>query len=120
MDTEHLLPMSKEDLDFITNLRLKSISEIRIIIPQLLEWTQDINWPQTSLIVNYLSSHINEIQEELISILKSNDEVWKYSILHGLIFNSSNIPSDKILLAIRSASCNASLLIPANKPFSSK
>ncbi|OJX50122.1 MAG: hypothetical protein BGO88_05385 [Flavobacterium sp. 38-13] len=107
-DTQNLVPNNKEDLNFINNLKLKSISEIRDIIPQLLEWMQDMNWPQAPLIADYFSPYINEIQEELISILKSNDEIWKYWILHGLILHSEITPSQKILLEVKRVYLNAS------------
>lgn len=107
-DTKNLVPNNKEDLNFIHNLKLKSISEIRDIIPQLLEWMQDMNWPQAPLIADYFSPYINEIQEELISILKSNDEIWKYWILHGLILHSEITPGQKILLEVKRVYLNAS------------
>lgn len=67
-----------------------------------------MNWPQAPLIADYFSPHINEIQEELISILKSNDEIWKYWILHGLILHSEITPSQKILLEVKRVYLNAS------------
>lgn len=106
-DTKNLVPNNKEDLNFIHNLKLKSISEIRDIIPQLLEWMQDMNWPQAPLIADYFSPYINEIQEELISILKSNDVMWKYWILHSLILHSEITPSQKILLEVKNVYLNA-------------
>lgn len=108
IDPKNLVPKNKEDSNFINNLKLKSISEIRDIIPQLLEWMQDMNWPQAPLIADYFSPHINEIQEELISILKSNDEIWKYWILHGLILHSEITLSQKILLEVKRVYLNAS------------
>lgn len=108
IDTKNLVPNNKEGLNFINNLKLKSISEIRDLIPQLLEWMQDMNWPQAPLIADYFSPYINEIQEELISILKSNDEMWKYWILHGLILHSEITPSQKILLEVKRVYLNAS------------
>lgn len=107
-DTKNLVPNNKEDSNFIHDLKLKSISEIRDIIPQLLEWMQDMNWPQAPLIADYFSPYINEIQEELISILKSNDEIWKYWILHGLILHSEITPGQKILLEVKRVYLNAS------------
>ncbi|WP_343625414.1 DUF5071 domain-containing protein [Flavobacterium lindanitolerans] len=108
MDNKNLIPKGKEDTNFINVLKMKSISEIRDLIPQLLEWMQDMNWPQAPLIADYFSPYINEIQEELISILKSNDEIWKYWILHGLILHSEITPSQKILLEVKRVYLNAS------------
>ena len=108
MDNKNLIPKGKEDSNFINNLKTKSISEIKNIIPQLLEWIQDMNWPQAPLIADYFSPHINEIQEELISILKSDDAIWKYWILHSLLLDSEIIPSQKILFEVKRVYLNAS------------
>lgn len=100
MKENKLIPKDKEDLEFINELKIKSIVEIKDIIPDLLEWTQDMNWPQAKLLVDYFSPYLNEIDSEIIDILKGNDSLWKYSILLGLILNSKTIPNDKILSAI--------------------
>jgi len=100
MKNRHLVPKNKEDVDFIVNLESKSIDEIREAVPELLEWLQDINWPQVPLITNYLIPYINEIEDDLIRILKGNDEFWKYTLLHCLIASSTTTPSDRILLEI--------------------
>ncbi|WP_371417558.1 DUF5071 domain-containing protein [Flavobacterium lindanitolerans] len=56
-DTQNLVPKNKEDSNFIHNLKLKSISEIRDLIPQLLEWMQDINWPQANTYLPSIYHH---------------------------------------------------------------
>lgn len=107
MDNKNLIPKGKEDTNFINVLKMKSISEIRDLIPQLLEWMQDGNWPQAPLIADYFSPYINEIQEELISILRGDDAMWKYWILHSLILHSEITPSQKILLEVKNVYLNA-------------
>ncbi len=97
MKNNKLVPKDKEDLEFINELKSKSIVEIKDIVPELLEWTQDMNWPQTRLLVDYFSPYINEIDIHIIEILKGNDSIWKYSVLLGLISNSNVIPNNKIL-----------------------
>lgn len=96
----NVTPKNKEDIDFINNLKQKKISEIKDMIPELLEWTQDGNWPQARLIIDYFLPHINEIDTEIVKILNGNDSIWKYWILLGLIYNSETRPSDKILTIV--------------------
>ena len=107
--SSNLIPKNKEDVDFIKNLNLKSIKEIKGIIPKLLEWMQDINWTQTGLLFDYFSPYINEIDNEIVDILKGNDGLWKYSILLGLILNPSAdiMPNDRILYAVQKLYENA-------------
>lgn len=97
---DNIVPKNKEDIDFIKNLKKKQIYEIKDSIPELLEWTQDGNWPQARLIIDYLLPHVNEIDSELVKILNGNDSTWKYWILLGLINNSETKPSDKILTIV--------------------
>lgn len=97
MKNIEFLPKDKEDTQFVEKLRLKSISEIKDNIPDLLEWVQDGNWPQASYIMEYFRPHINEIDDELIKILKGNDATWKYWLLLGLIKNSGVTPNQKLL-----------------------
>lgn len=97
---DNIIPKDKEDIDFINNLKPKNIDEIKDIIPQLLEWTQDGNWPQAKLISDYFSPYINQIEDEIISILEGNDPTWKYWILSGLIYNLETKPSGRILSVI--------------------
>ncbi|MBP2832615.1 DUF5071 domain-containing protein [Aquimarina sp. U1-2] len=110
MNNKDLIPKDKADVDFIHRLNKKSIHEIRDILPKLLEWMQDINWVQAGLLYDYFSPFINEIDNEIISILETNDDPWKYSILIGLILNPSVkiIPNDKILSAIKKLHDNPS------------
>jgi len=45
MDIRKLIPKHKDDQEVIENLRKLSFEEIKPIIPDLLEWLQDMNWP---------------------------------------------------------------------------
>ncbi len=96
-----MIPQNKEDIDFIIELKTKSIIEIREIIPSLLEWMQDMNWPQASLLAKYFCDKINDIDDEIIFILNGNDDTWKYSVLFGLVLNSKIIPNSKILSIVQ-------------------
>ncbi|WP_213277098.1 DUF5071 domain-containing protein [Chryseobacterium indologenes] len=77
-----LIPKSKGDLSTAEKLTNYSYEELKEIIPNLLEWLQDMNWPVAKPVSEYLESINDKITTELLSILKSNDdEVWKYWII---------------------------------------
>lgn len=103
----NLIPRDKEDIDFIQNLRLKNINDIRDYVPELLEWIQDGNWPQAKLIVDYFLPYVNEIESEIINILRSNDPIWKYYILSRLLHNSKVKPNNNILKVVNDLYTNA-------------
>lgn len=103
----NIVPRDKEDIDFIQNLRLKNVNDIRDYVPELLEWIQDGNWPQAKLIVDYFLPYVNEIESEIIDILKSDDPIWKYYMLSRLLYNSKVQPNNNILKTIKKLYLNA-------------
>lgn len=90
------IPQNKSDIDFYTHLEKMNIIEIKEDVNVLLEWLQDMNWPVAIHISNYFSQYINIIDDEIIEILRSKDEEWKYSILFSIILHSKIEPNDKI------------------------
>lgn len=100
INIDKLIPKDKEDVSFIDHLKLMQIEDIRHIVPNLLEWIQDGNWIQAKLIINYFSPHINEIENEIITILKGDDSTWKYWTLSGLIYHSNVEPSNNLFSVI--------------------
>ena len=95
------IPKNKHDLNFLEDLENKNISEIKDDIPKLLEWLQDGNWPVAPYVANYFLPHINEVKDEIIQILRTNDEMWKYWIINGLLYTSTIIPDKMILLELK-------------------
>ena len=70
-----LIPKHKFDLEAVEKLNEYSINEIRPIVPALLEWMQDPNWPVFFPIRLYFEKHVNEIQNEILHIFKTNDNL---------------------------------------------
>lgn len=75
------IPTSKHDLATTEKLHQYSIGELRPIIPALLEWMQDGNWPVFVPVRDYLKKYVAEIQDEILAIFRTDDDVWKYWIL---------------------------------------
>ena len=84
MDIKELIPKDKFDFETAEKLQNYSFEEIQPIIPDLLKWLQDSNWPISGKIADYLIPFTEDIADEILKILKTDDEVWKYWII--LIF----------------------------------
>lgn len=97
---KHIVPKDKFDHESVDNLKKCSFEDIKQYIPALLEWLQDANWPVAGPIFNYFKPHINDIDDEIVKILRTDDEVWKYWILNGLIVGSEVIPNDVLMKEI--------------------
>lgn len=97
----HYIPTNKEDLEFTHELKSMNIYDIKKDVPELLEWIQDGNWPQAPFIYEYFINYVNEIEDEILKILRSNDEMWKYWVINGLLYRSKFKPSNSILLELK-------------------
>lgn len=90
INVQNLLPKDKFDEEGITTLKELSFEQIKPIIPNLLEWLQDMNWPVAGSIAEILKPFTNSITDELIKILETDDGMWKYWILVVFARDTSN------------------------------
>jgi hypothetical protein len=85
MDVRELIPRHKQDYERVEVLKNQRLEDIKPILPELLEWLQDMNWP----IARDIEMIVVKFQEDLIPHLKyiftMNDGDWKYFLLNGLI-----------------------------------
>ncbi|WP_010095155.1 DUF5071 domain-containing protein [Ornithinibacillus scapharcae] len=80
-----MIPKNKFDTNAIVQLQQASKEEVVPILPELLTWIQDINWPIATEIVNLLRTYYKETVPYIKNILISDDSIWKYWCLLELI-----------------------------------
>ena len=70
--------------------------EIDAIIPELLEWIQDMNWPVAPSIIRVLAAHRKATEKYLPALLKpeQNDAEWKRHIIAYLLREWTSYPGD--------------------------
>ncbi|PKB42061.1 uncharacterized protein DUF5071 [Cellulophaga sp. RHA19] len=81
------LPKHKGDTEAVANLKDYSYKQVKPIVPELLTWLQDLNWPIAGPIALYLQSIAEYITDDIIAILRGQDEVWKYWLV--LVFGTN-------------------------------
>ncbi len=88
-----LVPENKFDIEACDNLRSASKKNIQNILPELILWTKDGNWPVAQELYSILSICGEKIAPSIKKILDGSDEEWKYLILKDLMpnLNSSTI-----------------------------
>jgi hypothetical protein len=84
---KELIPKDKFDKEVIPKLMQLSEDEISPILPNLLSWTADINWPIAEDIIRVLIRFPYCIVPLIREKLKptETDEDWKYFIITDLI-----------------------------------
>jgi len=81
MNIEDLIPKDKLDIETAEKLKLFSYEEIKPIVPNLLEWIQDMNWPVARTVAKYLITISEFLTNDIIEILNGRDEMWKYWVI---------------------------------------
>ncbi|MCD6068247.1 MAG: hypothetical protein K0S33_3073 [Bacteroidetes bacterium] len=90
MNIHDLIPKHKHDIETAEKLRNYSYEEIEPIVPELLTWLQDLNWPVAGPVIRSLEVHADKLAPELIKILRTDDGMWKYWVLHALCRNTKD------------------------------
>lgn len=84
-DVKQYLPTDKCDYDSIDRLKTLKPEELQMIIPELLEWVQDINWPIAPKIIEILLPLDRILLPHLKVILRCNDYDWIDNCLRYLV-----------------------------------
>ena len=90
-ELRELLPKDKHDLERATALMSIRYPTVAPILPDLLEWLQDGNWPVAHVIGPFLASIGAPLAEEVRRILQSQDHLWKYWILLRVVAHSPEL-----------------------------
>jgi hypothetical protein len=78
MDNQDIyLPRDKHDFERVNRLHTLESSIVIPLIPNLVEWLQDINWPISTEIATLLLRYPEETIPHIKDVLKSNDDIWK-------------------------------------------
>lgn len=76
-DLSLYLPKDKHDFDSVIVLSKLEHSKVIILIPNLLEWLQDINWPIATEIANLLLRYPEGTIPYVKEVLSAKDDIWK-------------------------------------------
>ena len=82
---EDYLPRNKHDFRRVYQLKGIKRSELVLLLPGLMEWIQDMNWPIANEVAELLLTFPNEIVPLVKDVLATNDDVWKYWCLECLV-----------------------------------
>ncbi|KAB2330728.1 DUF5071 domain-containing protein [Bacillus mesophilum] len=79
------LPRHKHDFERVTKLNNLDRGELLPLLPSLMEWMQDINWPIAREVAQLLLTYPEDIIHLIKIVLTTNDEPWKYWCLEYLV-----------------------------------
>lgn len=84
--TQHdLLPTSKHDLLALTKLANAPTETLKKLAPELLTWTQDINWPIAMPMIDFVAERQLLFLPSLLEVFKGTDLDWQETLLIYLL-----------------------------------
>lgn len=82
---EGLLPRDKYDIEKVEKLKKLDRNIVESLLPELLVFIQDTNWPVAPGVLEILLTFPKEIVPYVQDVLASDDDNWKWFILHFLV-----------------------------------
>jgi hypothetical protein len=86
-----LLPRSKHDLANAQAIVALGYPAVAPVLPDLLRWLQDLNWPVARPISHFLKTLPEPMAPLISEVLRGDDDIWKYWCIVCLI---SSMPRD--------------------------
>jgi uncharacterized protein (DUF433 family) len=92
-DSIHILwvPRDKHDHEAAERAIAAGYPAVEPVLPELLEWMQDTNWPVAQTLEPFLASIGTPLIPHLESILRTNDHIWKAWVISRIIEPSKNL-----------------------------
>ncbi|WP_422660597.1 DUF5071 domain-containing protein [Paenibacillus sp. EC2-1] len=90
----NLLPRNKHDFEKVNDLKKLPKEDIVQLIPELLGWLQDINWPIAINISQILLTIPEETIPHISLVLSGDDDIWKEWCLRYFVME---LPDELIL-----------------------
>jgi hypothetical protein len=91
IDLTSLLPIDKMDTEAASKVVALGFPVVEPVLPQLLEWLQDMNWPVAQVFQPFLASIGAPLASHIRAVLATDDDVWKYWVVQGVVGNSAEL-----------------------------
>ena len=93
-DIRTLIPQSKFDIDRAEQVVTIGYPGVEPILPELLEWIQDCNWPVARILAPFLGSIGTPLIPHIRRILATEDTMWKYWTVSYLVQGSPDVVAE--------------------------
>jgi hypothetical protein len=79
------LPADKHDVESVCRLENLDVASLGPLIPELLTWLQDMNWPVAGPVLQLMLKNLPLVTVPVASILRGEDDIWKSNCLEYLV-----------------------------------
>jgi len=90
-DLLHDLPTDKYDTRGAEALVKRGFPAATPVLPQLLEWIRDGNWPVARVLAPFIATAGTSLVPHAQRILRGDDNTWKYFLLQDVVAKSTSL-----------------------------
>lgn len=90
MNLKSCIPTDKFDTEAVLRAVALGYPAINPILPELLVWVQDLNWPVARDLAPLLANAGPEIVPALQDVLRGGDLGWAYFLIVGVVLGADN------------------------------
>ena len=90
-DLLSLIPNGKSETAKAERLVALGYPGIEPVLPQILEWVQDLNWPVARVFQPFLAGIGAPLAPYVRAILATNDDSWKHYVVIGIVGHSPEL-----------------------------
>jgi len=91
LEVADLVPQDKYDLGRAEAAVAAGYPAVAPVLPLLLEWIQDMNWPVARVLGPFLGSIGAPIADAVRPILNGSDDIWKYWVIGQVLAKSPDL-----------------------------
>ena len=74
-------PKHSNDFEAVEWIKNADISQVELMLPKMLVWTQDSNWPMCRTVSKLLPRFESLLVPYIIDILNYDDDTWKWHLI---------------------------------------
>jgi hypothetical protein len=90
-DCRALLPADKFDIERARATIALGYPQVDTILPALLEWMKDMNWPVAQTLQPFLASIGLPLLPHVRRVFDTSDEMWKYWVVRCIVGESPEL-----------------------------
>ena len=86
-----LVPKSKFDLDTANLAVAAGYPAVESVLPELVEWLQDFNWPVAHVLAPFLAEIGLPLIPQIDHVFSTKDETWQYWMIVCLLSHNDDL-----------------------------
>jgi hypothetical protein len=90
-DPDGFVPRDKHDDENANRAIAAGYPAVEPVLPYLLEWIQDMNWPVAQRLAPFLATIGTPLVPHIRKIFETDDEIWKYWIMGEIFLESPEV-----------------------------